>query len=473
MGAPVGATMRDTKHLEQRHLTWHCVKDVPRPLRSVLGCKRLVLSLRTHDLRVAQARRYEALAAFQRRIDDARKVSGSSPAVDAGLSWRATLVALGRGDPATVQAFGGRGSEFWTDGGMVQLDAQETAVDMAGSILSDHADSFAAEHGEEAARTMLDLAHGRATPLRHYVDAWLAEGGPKGPVNPRTAGQYRSDLVELEKWAKSAGIAPTIEAFTKAAAGRYVTEGLVGKGVSRGTANRKISTASSYWTWLGKRTAADVNPWRGQSMAKVSSARGAEKPKRPFTDGEVTTLLQGGADAELADAIRVAALSGMRIEEVYRLTVADCAGDWFKLRQAKTQAGVRRVPVHSGLAALVTRRTADKPAGAYVFHEAGPHKVGRERSMAVSKRFGHYRRRLKVDEAVEGQRQGRIDMHSLRRWFVSAARNAGIDRAVVAAVVGHEAGNITDDVYSGGPSAALMRACVEAVRLPAPAPPPA
>ena len=38
---------------------------------------------------------------------------------------------------------------------------------------------------------------------------------------------------------------------------------------------------------------------------------------------------------------------------------------------------------------------------------------------------------------------------------------------MVAAIVGQETGNITDDVYSGGPAEALLRACVEAVRLPA------
>jgi hypothetical protein len=40
------------------------------------------------------------------------------------------------------------------------------------------------------------------------------------------------------------------------------------------------------------------------------------------------------------------------------------------------------------------------------------------------------------------------------------------DRAVVAAVVGHEVGNLTDDTYSGGPGEKLLRACVEAVQLP-------
>jgi hypothetical protein len=37
----------------------------------------------------------------------------------------------------------------------------------------------------------------------------------------------------------------------------------------------------------------------------------------------------------------------------------------------------------------------------------------------------------------------------------------------VAAIVGQEVGNITDDLYSGGPSDARKRDCVEAVKLPA------
>jgi hypothetical protein len=37
---------------------------------------------------------------------------------------------------------------------------------------------------------------------------------------------------------------------------------------------------------------------------------------------------------------------------------------------------------------------------------------------------------------------------------------------VVAAIVGHRAGNLADDCYSGGPEMAQRRRCVEAVRLP-------
>ena len=70
-----------------------------------------------------------------------------------------------------------------------------------------------------------------------------------------------------------------------------------------------------------------------------------------------------------------------------------------------------------------------------------------------------------MDETPEGDRHSQIDFHSLRRWFITSARNVGIG-GTVAALVGHETGNLTDDTYSGGPSETLLRACVEVVRFP-------
>lgn len=459
----------DTRWMKLKGRTWYAVKETPRALQAVLGA-RLIRSLQTRDVQVARARRYAVLAEFERTIAEAERShgpAGASPAYEAGMTWRGILAALERGDPGQVKAFSGIGRVAWgADGERIELSAEEDARDNAESQLAEQVGSVAQQHGAEAARPLLGLARGTATPLRHYVDAWLAEGGPKGPTNPRTQAQYRSDMAGLETWLSHVGIAPTIEAVSKAVAGRYVTEGLIGAGVNRLTANRKISTASSYWTWLGKRTALEVNPWRGQSLAKGAANRSGEQRKRPFTEAEAATLLAGEADGELADAMRIAALSGMRLEEIYRLTVADCADGWFRVRVAKTQAGTRRVPIHSALTAVVAGRTERKATGAFLFPEPGEVKLGRERSMAASKRFGHYRKRLNVDATIEGQRQSAIDFHSWRRRFVSLARDAGIDRATVAAVVGHEAGNVTDDVYRSGSAADLLRACVEAVGLP-------
>ena len=65
----------------------------------------------------------------------------------------------------------------------------------------------------------------------------------------------------------------------------------------------------------------------------------------------------------------MAALSGMRIEELCRLKVRDCAGGLFKITKAKTTAGVRSVPVHSNLCAIVARRSAGKGSDGYLFDE--------------------------------------------------------------------------------------------------------
>ena len=141
------------------------------------------------------------------------------------------------------------------------------------------------------------------------------------------------------------------------------------------------------------------------------------------------------------------------------------------LRQGVDRAtGNRRISAASAYWRWLVKR-AGVPAspwrGQSLSRQARARAGGRDkRSAALSKRFGRYRRAVGVHEREDGRRHSRVDFHSWRRWFVTEARNAGADQAVVAAVVGHEVGNITYDVYAGGPSEALLRVCVEAVRVP-------
>ncbi len=462
----------DTKWLERRSHTWHVVVYTPRHLVPVLRKRKFVASLQTRDIRTAQTRRHAALEEFRQLFEQAAKEAQRRSASDPGT------VAPGGGEPdwlasarrwrAAFERFhqGDAGALTTTREPEPGQTREENAVAVAESLVAEEAGDIEWRHGRAAAEAFTGIAYGTRTPLLHHLDAWLAEGGKKGPLNPRTAAQYRSDLEGFAAWCKRAGVPVTIEGITKDIAGRFVTEYLIGKKIHWATGNRKITAASSYWRWLLKRTAATVNPWQGQSLSKGSKAKNGDKPKRPFMDDEVVALLAGNADSELSDAMRVAALSGMRLEEIYRLTVADCAGGWFIVNRSKTEAGVRRVPIHPSLSGIVARRCEGKPGSAYLFHEPGPEREGRERSAALSKQFGHYRQRVGVHDKSEGRRQSRVDFHSWRRWFITQARNAGIDRAVVAAVVGHEAGNLTDDTYLGRFNDERLQACVEAVRLP-------
>jgi integrase len=423
-------------HLEVRHRTFYAVQDVPRPLQQVMGMKRLKVSLKTDDPALARARRHAALAEFQRRFEAARNGLGTVAAsvVEQAMEWRT----------------------------LPHDDGLPDGVD----YLMDKAEQIEVQQGEDAARTFHAIASGKETPLLQFVEHWLAEGGRKGPLNPRTAGQYRADLRELEAWMKEARLPPTIEALTRKIAGRYCTEALASKSI--GTRNRKISTASSYWSWLEKRGHFEgLNPWHKQSFAKAPAHRGGDKEKsRPFTTDEVRTLLAGRPDDELADALRLALLTGARINELYKLTVRQCADGWFQIEEGKTANAIRRVPIHSALAEIVARRVKDKAPDDYLMHEPEEVPPGRERAANASKRFTTYRRGLGVDDLRPGKRRSLVTFHSTRNWFITEARRAKVDLYVIQAVVGHEHENITDKVYTGAPPDADLIACVASVQLP-------
>jgi integrase len=167
--------------------------------------------------------------------------------------------------------------------------------------------------------------------------------------------------------------------------------------------------------------------------------------------------------------MRIAALSGMRINEIGRLKVADCADEVFNIREAKTAAGVRRVPIHPTLKPIIARRSKGKAGDAYLIEElSAPQDHTTDRAGKASERFTTYRRDLGIDERKDGQRQSNIDFHSFRRWFVTKAEEAGQPPHIISAVVGHAGGRqgMTLGLYSGGPSEAQMRAVVESVKLP-------
>jgi integrase len=173
-------------------------------------------------------------------------------------------------------------------------------------------------------------------------------------------------------------------------AGRCVSEAFVARGVHWKTANKDVSALSGYWKWLVKRGYLDVNVREKQSLPKVKPRREEERSKRPFTDAEVVTLFRGIGASLLRDAMLIAVLSGLRTEEIAQLRVADCDNGLFSVRIAKTAAGVRDVPIHDDLTALVARRRANKSRVDYLFDKlkdpAPGSAVERGRDQAASDR---------------------------------------------------------------------------------------
>ena len=282
---------------------------------------------------------------------------------------------------------------------------------------------------------------------------------------PHSQELLRRAVKLVEDWCRKDKSPATIDAIDRRTAGAIISEAIKpGREVT--TANRIISDLSAYWKWLMRNEGVEDNPWRDQKLPLPRKHFRRNGGKRPPTDDEMVTLLTGPADQRLHDLMRIAALSGMRLEEICELQVGDCEDGEFNIRSAKSAAGVRQVPIHADLAAIVARRRADKPANAFLIEDL-PDTPGRPRKAPASQSFTRYRKRLGIDEKADpDQRQSNVDFHSFRRWFTTKAEQAGQPPHIIEAVTGHVRHGMGLGRYSAGPSREQYQACVDAVRLP-------
>jgi integrase len=183
----------------------------------------------------------------------------------------------------------------------------------------------------------------------------------------------------------------------------------------------------------------------------------------------------------LKDAITILALSGMRVEELARMKVADLRLDHptphIDLKGSKTAAARRLVPCHSQALPIIRRRSEGKAATDYLFHELPTPLEGSasERGQPITRAFGRLRERLGIGERLEGQRQASKDLHSLRRWHAARCRDAlnagaqGWTMYTLADNLGHAKGGLGLSMtshYAGKESLEAKAACVRAVKLP-------
>ena len=443
------------RYIERRRQTYYAVVEVPPSLRQVLGKKRLLKSLETRELAVARDRRWAVVASLKKQIEEARSGSQPSPVVppsdhkpdnvrliEEALRWREAIAQEGRSsEPGQVKA----------------VDA-----------LDERADQIRRESDREA---FLGVALGTSTPLTTYLDKWLTESRFK----PRTAGDRRRALERLEAWGVK-----FIEDVSRRKAGEYVSHLMSHRDKTwsgdHATVVKYVSALSSYWTFMRRKGHVESNPWVDQTPPKPKAAsldHDHDTDERAFTDDEVKKLIAGTTLPLLQDVMRIGALSGARLDAIVSLKVKDCLiegklGLLVRFKPQKGEKKARLVPVHPELLPLLNRRIEGKAPDEFIFDEVEtpPEGSDRERSMPVSKRFGRYLRSLGLEVMLPGKRRSLTNFHSWRRWFSTKAEQAGQSGDVISSVLGHKRGSITLDLYSGGPGEQLMRACVEAVRLP-------
>lgn len=456
----------DTRYLEKHGNQYRAKLDVPKKHRANVGKAALKKSLGTDSLTEAQRLRWPALAELRKQLHQI--IRRSSTALD----------------PIVAEAM-----EYRTDRGILVDVAQREERPMDREILEmfdskiidGKAEEIELAYHPAKAKEFRGIVRGERTPLTVFIDQWMTD--LDGHVKPRTLKHYADAVRHLAAFATEHGLPQTIEAFDRRHAGDFITKRFIAPKAKYKTARKYVSALSSYWRWLerkGKLPEGSSNPWRDQDMppknAPKISADGTieDIEPRPFTDDEVSRLLypQGKRqpDIVLMDFMLIAALSGMRREEIARIRVRDVDLSALTVYLPRTKTKARDVPIHSGLVSIFQRRIANKPSTARLFTELPEEKPGRlsETADEVGKRFVTYRRGLGVEDKLPGERRSRIAFHSFRNWFITKAEQAGILPHIIPAVVGHKAGRegMTLGTYSGGPSLEQRRACVEAVKLP-------
>ena len=170
-----------------------------------------------------------------------------------------------------------------------------------------------------------------STRTEQYVDRWCSEK----QVTEQAEKARRYAVRRFAEWAEMPA-----EQVTPKVAGSYI-EHLVSTGLSGSTVNQYIAKLGGYWRFMRQRGLVNTeNPFDGQSVQLRD-----KQPRLEWTPREIRFLIKKAQSKRLRDAILIATYSGMRPDEVARLTGSACMGDMFDIREGSTSAAVFEWPV--------------------------------------------------------------------------------------------------------------------------------
>lgn len=444
----------DTRYLEQKDGKWRVVVSVPRSLHAEMGTK-LKVALHTDSLSVANRLKWQVVAEQKAAIEAALRRGGKDP-----LAREALAMAAMRARAQSPEDIENLDAAI-----AIRVDKIVGRPIAETHYAGGHVEAVYDPRREQEASNYALMASGAATPLAHHHAEYLRHQ----TVKPRTRADDERALRYLEDWCARNRVAPTLQAITRKTAVRFMdTMGTVTAGQGPVTLQKYLNRLGVYWKWLVHREHVEANVWQGLKLSKPATPH--NEKERPFHRDEMLTLLGGPAAPEMHDLMRVAALTGARLDAIVDLRVGDCEDGVFLFKPQKKEEAPRAVPIHADLKAIVEGRTKDRPPAADLFPEwpapKNASKTLRERSFKASNAFTAYRREVGVEVVVEGKRRSLVNFHSFRRWFITEAERAGQAEHIIAAVVGHKRQGMTLGRYSAGPLLEQARQCVEAVRLP-------
>lgn len=472
------------RHLKRRKRGWYFQLDIPAHLRKHFeGRTRIEQTLSTRDEKLAEAKAKHLAGEYKLKflalegVPDARQaLARTSYEAHVTEVLEEKVAAYGVPDEDPV-AFG------------VEL-AVDKIVDAPGRRYDEDGDPILSAEEEAALRGLLDgfrLRKGKKPTYREryepsfqvVADEWMASWQASRDRRPsNTAAQYRSAIrVFADFWGNR-----SIREVTERDAAAFVellkklpphygrgklaglslqqsieaTEGEQ-RGLASATIKRHMVVLSQIWAWAKQhgRCAGD-NPF------KLKLPQVKKKAYLAWELPDLEKLFQHRPKRDdIVEVFTAALYTGMRLGELAELTWGRVRSEdgisYILVEDAKTEAGRRKVPIHSKLAWLLEKERGGADQLVWpTFQPEGPRKSG---TGDASKLFGAWKR-------AAGFASRRFTFHSARKNFVSQLEQKGVHQSEVARLVGHEAG-FTFGIYSPqGLNLGRLKDIVELVEYP-------
>lgn len=420
-------------YLEKQHNVYYAVYTIPVDIRHAFGKTKFHKTTRTSD-RYTAARRAAALVfEWKAQVHNAR-ANSQDPLINEAKELRHLL----------------------------KVDRSITGL--VDQVIEERVTEIAIQAGDCAAESFNAIARGERVVLADCILGWRQTQECKN-LKKKTLDQQERDIQALCSTYPFQGsfLAEKVEKWIEV----YAQE----QELTPSTVIRLVGSCKSFFHYLQdtkvlQRT--DTNPFIVPKQFRKTKSRHGPTANRiqswqAFKPAEIVRLYecaQSRNDLALASLILIASYTGARIEEIcsLRCDQVNLSEYFFDIQDAKTDAGVRCVPIHTKIRPLISKLLAASKDG-YLLPGLTSNKYG-DRSNAVGKRFG----RLKSSEGFGDL----LVFHSIRKTFTTQLENLCIQENLAADIVGHEKPRITYGLYSGGASLEVKADAIEKVTYPFP-----
>jgi integrase len=299
----------------------------------------------------------------------------------------------------------------------------------------------------------------RGTSWTSLLDAWAAESGRR----ERTIYEWRRVIDRLVKHLGH----DDAERVSKADLVRW-KDALVASGKGAKTVKNHVDVVRALYNsaLANERLERKDNPAEG---VRVGGRQDRADRRLPFTGEEAALILQA---ARKEEGVKrwvpwLLAFTGARLDEVcqaYTTDIRQDQGIWYldinedRGKKLKNPGSIRKVPLHHAvLEEGFLRYVKSLPEGP-LFSDLKPDRFG-SRGGTATKRLGRWIRSLGIEDPKK------VPNHSWRHRFKDLCRDAGIEKAVTEALMGHASRDVGDR-YGSGYSLNTLAQAIEKIPVP-------